>query len=136
MSCCGHSNTMNTQPSTPHPQPLLVDLVHEAYDNIQQSKYYYIRKRATDPSGNQIVLADYLALVIQKEEDTIAVDVKMCRLAESGGGDLWIASEGEEEIQIHDRTAVCTDDVGNSVWFFRPILPIESGDSSDTDNND
>jgi hypothetical protein len=132
---------MNSQPSTAHPQPLTIDLVREAYDNIQQSKYYYIRKRATDPSGNVIVLADYLALVIQKEEDTIAVDVKACRLAESGGSDAWVASEGEEEIQIHERTAISVGDWNNSVWFFRPILPhgpISDGSESetDTDNND
>ena len=130
---------MNSQPSTPHPQPLTVDLVHEAYDNIQQSKYYYIRKRATDPSGNVVVLADYLALVIQKEEDTIAVDVKACRLEESGP--VWVASEGEEEIQIHERIIISSTDYHNSVWFFRPTLPPESsGDGSDsgsdTDNND
>ena len=129
---------MNSQPSTPHPQPLTVDLIHEAYDNIQQGKYYYVRKRATDPSGNLIVLADYLVVIIQKEEDTIAVDVKACRLEESGTG--WIASEGEEEIQIHDRTAVFSADSGNSVWFFRPVLQVapvsDSSDSeSDTDNN-
>lgn len=131
------TRTMNSLPSTPHPQPLTVELVHEAYDNIQQSKYYYIRKRATDPSGNVVVLADYVALVIQKEEDTIAVDVKKCRLEESGTD--WVASEGEEEIQIHERTAVCATDYGNSVWFFRPTLPvtsIEDGSGSDTENND
>lgn len=134
---------MNSQPSTPHPQPLTIELVHEAYDNIQQSKYYYIRKRATDPSGNVIVLADYLALVIQKEEDTIAVDVKACRLVDSGGSDAWITSEGEEEIQIHERTEISSADWDNSVWFFRPVLPhMESsdnsynGDESDTSNND
>ena len=134
---------MNSQPSTAHPQPLTIELVHEIYDNIQQGKYYYIRKRATDPSGIVIVLADYLTLVIQKETDTIAVDVKACRLAESGGSDLWIASEGEEEIQIHERTTICSEDSGNSVWFFRPVMPpIESssnsyiGGESDTDSND
>lgn len=132
---------MNSQPSTPHPQPLTVDLIHEAYDNIQQGKYYYVRKRTTDPSGNVIILADYLAMVIQKEEDTIAVDVKTCRLEDTGTG--WVASEGEEEIQIHERTAVSSADCGNSVWFFRPILPhMESSDNSyngsesDTDSND
>ena len=128
---------MNALPSTPHPQPLTIDLVHEVYDNIQQSKYYYVRKRATDPSGNVIVLADYLALVIQKEDDTIAVDVKACRLEDSGIG--WIASEGEEEIQIHERVTLCAGDSGNSVWFFRPVLPPaaeSSGSDSDTDNDD
>jgi hypothetical protein len=129
---------MNSQPSTPHQHPLINDLVHEAYDNIEQGKYYYIRKRASDPSGNNVVLADYLTLVIQKEADTIAVDVKACRLAESGGSDLWIASEGEEEIQIHERETICAEDGGNSVWFFRPTLPPAesgsgSGSGSDTD---
>jgi hypothetical protein len=123
---------MNSPPSTLYPQPLTVDLINEVYDNIQQSKYYYIRKRAADPSGNVIVLADYLALVIQKEHDTVAVDVKACRLAESGGGDLWLASEGEEEIQIHERAAICTGDWNNSVWFFRPALE-ETVNDTDTD---
>lgn len=128
---------MNSQPSTPHPQPLTVELIHEAYDNIQQGKYYYVRKRATDPSGNVVVLADYLVLVIQKEQDTIAVDVKACRLEESGTG--WVASEGEEEIQIHERAIVCASDENNAVWFFRPVLPLaddDSGSDTDTDNND
>lgn len=130
---------MNSLPSEPHTQPLTMDLVHEAYDNIEQNKYYYIRKRATDPSGNVVVLADYLAQIIQKENDTIAVDVKKCRLAESGAGDLWVSSEGEEEIQIHEYTSISTTDNGNSVWFFRPTLTpssasdSESGSGSDVD---
>lgn len=125
---------MNTLPTAPHPQPLDVELVHEAYDNIQQSRYYYIRKRATDLSGTVVVLADYLALVIQKEDETIAVDVKACRLEGSGTG--WVASEGEEEIQIHERAVVCSADWGNSVWFFRPTLPPVEDNGSDTEDND
>ena len=127
---------MNSLPSEPHTQPLTMGLVHEAYDNIEQSKYYYIRKRATDPSGNVVVLADYLAQIIQKENDTIAVDVKKCRLAESGAGDLWVSSEGEEEIQIHEYTSISTTDKGNSVWFFRPTLTPSSVSDTDTDNDD
>lgn len=135
---------MNSLPWPPYPQPLTIDLIHEAYDNIQQGKYYYIRERATDPSGNVIVLADYQALIIQKEENTIAVDMKTCRLADSGG-DLWISSTGDEEIHIHDRTTICSADWDNSVWFFRPVLPTaetnsyngsDSDSGSDTDNND
>lgn len=127
---------MNSLPWPPHSQPLTIDLVYEAYDNIQQGKYYYIRKRATDPSGNVIVLADYLALIIQKEDDTIAIDVKTCRLADSGGGDMWISSEGDEEIQIHERMAICTGDWDNSVWFFRPMLPTAETNSYNGSDSD
>lgn len=98
----------------------LTSLVQVAFDNIEESRYYYVRRRDPDAA-----YCDIYGLVTRKTRYRVTIRLLATRnVNDNSSEESWIAEEGDgDNTYTADRELVRLMDEEGSTHFYLPELP-------------